>query len=128
MNAPHNDTSDEFVFAPHTEIWTEHGDELVASTTTPACDFCLDTRVVWEYPCEEFVLTEIQFGSRDNWLACERCASYIEGGLLAALTLRSMRSWIKRYSTITKEQLDGISQIQQGFFEHRTGPRFPYEP
>jgi len=124
----YHNINDEFVFAPHTEIWQQEGDDLVASTNTPACDFCLDSRVVWEYPCAEFVLTEIGFGTRDNWLACERCANLIEKKQLPMLTLRSVRSWLKRHGSIKSRQMDEIGLIQQAFFDHQSGEPFRYEP
>ena len=121
-------SEDEFVFAPiHETHVEERGEELHLATVTPACDFCLDMRVVWEYPCERFVIEEIQFGSDDNWLACERCAEYIEQGFLPALRLRSLRSWIKRNGMPDREQIDGVGLIQQGFFDHCNGERFHYE-
>lgn len=119
---------EEFRFAKHmTEIEVLDDGDAVMTTTTPACDFCMDTRIVWEYPCRHFVIPQIGFGSDDNWLACERCAEFIEGRFLPNLTVRSLRSWAFRFNEIDNELIDRIGLIQQGFFEHQNGPRFRAE-
>lgn len=119
---------EEFVFAPHVTMTVQRGDEIHESALTPACDFCLDTRSRWEYPCKRFVLDEIGFGSDDNWLACERCAEMIEKHDFGGLTARTVRSWNLRYGPASPDDIDKMGQIQHGFFDHRDGPRFPYEP
>ena len=114
----------EFVFAPvHATLITQEGDHDYEEALTPACDFCLDTRIKWEYPCETFMLPEIDFGSADEWLACETCADRIEARDFGGLGARSVRSWQLRVGPMPAELLDAMGQIQQGFFDHRSGPR-----
>ena len=118
---------EEFVFAPHeTEIKME-GDDVVLTSPTPACDFCLDSRIVWEYPCGKFVIPEIGFASDDNWLACERCAALIEEADTEGLMYRSIRSWNVRHGAVAAEQEQGMRWIQQGFTDNRNGERFRCE-
>jgi len=118
----------EFVYAPiHATTLSEKGRDLVEEAITPACDFCLDTRVRWEYPCADFVLKKIQFGSQNGWLACERCSERIEAGDFGGLGVRSVRSWLNRHGELSRLRFDSIGQIQQGFFDHRNGPRIPYK-
>lgn len=120
MNEP------EFVFTRiHATVLEQEGDDLVQSALTPACDFCLDTRVAWEYPCATFTLDNIGFGSDDGWLACETCAGRIEARDFGGLSARSVRSWITRHGSIERFQLDWMGQIQHGFLDHRNGPRIP---
>lgn len=123
-------STEEFVFAPvHATMLTvvKEGD-LIEDAITPACDFCLDTRVAWEYACEDFTLEvpgfPMDFASQGNWLACGHCAEMIEGGYLPNLTARSLRSWRLRNGE-RETDLDSIGIIQQGFFDHRTGARTP---
>lgn len=117
----------EFVFASeHLVVINEERDGTYLDTLTPACDFCLDVRTRWDYPCKEFVLDEIGFASSDGWLACERCAELIEKQLLPELTARAARSWIERMGALMPGQIDQMGQIQQGFFDHREGERVAY--
>lgn len=114
----------EFVFAPvHATRITHEGDHDYEEALTPACDFCLDTRVKWEYPCATFWINEIDFGSADEWLACEACSERIEAGDFGGLSARSARSWQQRMGPMSAELLDAMGAIQHGFFDHRTGPR-----
>lgn len=115
---------EEFVFAPHEMSLSVEGKDIVLSTVTPACDFCLDTRVVWEYPCARFVIEELQFGSDDNWLACERCAALIEEVDFERLAARSIRSWNLRHGEMSIGQEAGMRDIQWGFSVNRNGERF----
>jgi hypothetical protein len=117
----------EFVFAPihATQIIRGENGHDYEEALTPACDFCLDTRIAWEYPCEQFVIDEIGFGSNGEWAACERCSELIEKRLLPLLTLRSVRSSIARGQKVDQTTIDNYGLIQQGFFDHRTGPRRP---
>lgn len=119
---------EDFVFVPHATVTVHRGDETHEMALTPACDFCLDARTRWEYPCKRFVLDEIGFGSDDNWLACGRCAELIERGDFGGLSARSVRSWALRYGEASRDDIDKMGQIQHGFFDHRNGSRFPYEP
>lgn len=117
----------EFMFAPvHvTHVFRDTDDEDYEEALTPACDFCLDTRIVWEYPCERFTIDEISFGSDGEWCACARCSELIEDGLLPLLTLRTVRSGLARGQEVDSTNIDNYGLIQQGFFDHRTGPRRP---
>jgi len=115
---------EEFVFAPHETSLSVEGKDIVLSAVTPACDFCLDTRVVWEYPCAKFIIPERQFGSDDNWLACERCAALIEEVDFEGLADRSIRSWNIRHGEMSIGQEEGMRDIQWGFSVNRNGERF----
>ena len=117
----------EFSFAPvHATYLVQHGDDTYEEALTPACDFCLDTRIRWEYPCKTFFIEEIDFGSEGEWLACDRCSERIESGDFGGLAARSLKSWTMRMGAPQPEFVDAVGQIQQGFFDHRIGPRTPY--
>lgn len=117
----------EFVFAPmHATMVVEEGSDLFQEALTPACDFCLDTRIKWEYPCERFVIEHLRYASDGGWLACERCSEMIEKGDFGGLSARSLRSWIARHGTMPQGDLDSLAEIQHGFFDHRQGLRIPY--
>lgn len=117
----------EFVFAPiHATYVVNEGAETYEEALTPACDFCLDSRLMWEYPCETFLIEEIDFGSDGEWLACERCSDRIEARDFGGLTARTLKSWTLRIGAPQPGMVDAIGQIQQGFFDHRIGPRTPY--
>lgn len=120
----------EFVFAPtHVTVLVDGEDgETYEESLTPACDFCLDTRVVWDYPCERFSIEELDFGSDGEWCACERCSEYIEQGFLPLLTLRTVRSSSFRGVQHDWRDIENYGRIQQGFFDHRTGGRKPHVP
>lgn len=118
---------EEFVYAPaHIVTINEEDGDGYMDAVTPACDFCLDMRVRWDYPCGKFYLDEIEFGSSDGWLACDRCAELIEKGLLSDLTARSIRSWMKRIGPPFPDQLERTLMIHQGFLDHREGERIAY--
>lgn len=117
----------EFVYAPaHIVMSVQENGEEYLDAVTPACDFCLDVRVRWDYPCDDFYIDEVEFGSSDGWLACDRCADLIERRLLPELTARSLRSWGNRIGELLPDQLDRTAMIHQGFFDHRTGERVAY--
>ena len=42
------------------------------------CDFCKRPIVVWRYPCNNFIIPEVMWGSVGDWAACDACADYIE--------------------------------------------------
>lgn len=119
--------SPEFVFSPvHvTRVFRGEDGSDYEEALTPACDFCLDTRIVWEYPCEQFIIDEIDFGSDGEWAACEQCSELIEKRLLPLLTLRTVRSSIARGENVDHTDIDNYGRIQQGFFDHVTGSRRP---
>lgn len=87
------------------------------------CDFCFDSRVRWEYPCPTFTIAEIHFGSEAEWLACDRCAEFIEAENWEELALRSIRSWETRIGEGGEWQTAMIRRIQAGFAEHHEGER-----
>ena len=119
----------EFVFSPvHVTVVHQEHDELVEEAVTYACDFCMDTRVVWDYPCKDFTIDEIGFGSQGEWCACARCAEFIEQKQLPALTLRTIRSQIARRLPMDGDEIAKYGRIQQGFFDHQDGPRKPHVP
>jgi len=44
------------------------------------CDFCSDPQPAWIYPAESFTVNKVNWGSEDDWAACEECSQLIEDG------------------------------------------------
>lgn len=116
-------TGPEFEFGPvHlTKTVEEDGMLFEEAVTPPVCDFCLDRRVRWEYPCRRFVVG--LFGSDGPWLACDRCAALIEVGEDQLLAERSHTSWVLRGQPVVAGLIDDLRLMQGGFREHRVGAR-----
>lgn len=49
------------------------------------CDFCKRPNPTWEYPCKDFIMLEVRWGSQGSWAACEDCAEFIEKDCLDEL-------------------------------------------
>jgi hypothetical protein len=97
-------------------------DEIVARSA-PVCDFCFDLRVRWEYPCEPFYLEKLEWGSNDEWLACEICSRYIERTMLRDLVSRQVASWRLRTGEPSWEQITNMRLILLAFLANRCGER-----
>ena len=117
--------SDEFVFDPvQVTVLVDKGDHAEThALSAPACDFCLDSRVRWQYDCGTYVLPEFGFGSEDGWVACDTCADMIEAGDQEGLARRSIRSWTLRGNPPLAVASASIRAIQAGFLKHRQGER-----
>jgi hypothetical protein len=115
----------EFVYHPVTvSMVTRQGeDTLTENISAPVCDFCFDSRLRWEYDCETFTIPEINFGSENGWLSCDRCSDLIEEQNWEALSDRSIRSWINRMGDLDAWHARMITTIQKGFSEHYTPGR-----
>ena len=116
----------EFVHGTHITFVRDDPDDPnvgIEDTLTPACDFCLDTRIRWEYDCEDFTMPEIGFASTLGWVACDRCSELIDAGDVHGLAERSLRSWKVRMGFPAPEGGITIRMIQGGFWSHRSGPR-----
>lgn len=118
----------EFVYHPvNISMTTQQGeDTLTEQITAPVCDFCFDSRLRWEYPCETFTIPDIHFGSENGWLACDRCSTLIEADDWEALASRSIRSWENRMGGSDEWQESMIRRIQKGFAEHHEGERIAF--
>lgn len=97
-------------------------DEQVA-ITAPVCDFCFDLRVRWQYPCEQFVLEGFDWGSADEWLACDICSTLIEAENWPDLLARSFASWALRLGTPSVQEVGGVTLLQRAFRTNRSGER-----
>lgn len=116
----------EFVYHPvHVTLVEPHeeGGTIETALSSPVCDFCFDARVRWEYACATFEIPQINFGSENGWVSCDRCADLIDVENWEDLADRSIRSWINRMGGIEKWHAQSIRMIQQGFVEHRIGGR-----
>jgi hypothetical protein len=90
----------------------------------PICDFCNSPEIAWDYPCEDFTLKlpdGTTWGSREWWAACDPCSNLIEADDRMGLLAHSL----SRFSEVGSGYLDvgGCMMVQNGFFEHRQGPR-----
>lgn len=116
-------TEPEFQFYDlHATVLVEEGGNVYEEVLTPpVCDFCMDTRVRWEYACERFSIGS--FGSDGGWLACDRCSALIEAGQKRMLTERSLESWRVRGNPAMKDAGKSLRIMQAAFFRHRQGER-----
>jgi len=97
-------------------------DEVV-SVSAPVCDFCFDLRVRWQYPCEPFYLDELEWGSADEWLACDTCSTYIEETRLRELKNRQVESWRIRIGEPSWGDIHNMGTIMLAFLANRCGER-----
>lgn len=120
--------SDEFQFPKvHiTEVYEEGGSLYEKAKTSPVCDFCFDTRVMWDYATERFFIDEIGFGSDEGWALCDVCADLVERGIGAELCARVLRSWAALGRKIDGRAIDEVGMIVQGFFDHRRPGRVAF--
>lgn len=119
-------TDPEFQFYDiHATMLVERGGRVYEEgITPPVCDFCMDTRVRWEYPCATFV--HGSFGSDDSWLTCDRCSALVEADERVMLCERSLESWRLRGMIVVPAMRTELLAMQAGFFELRRGPRVAF--
>jgi hypothetical protein len=113
----------EFLQLQVTEIVDKGDHDEMIAVTPPVCDFCLDKRVRWLYPCSEFFIEQIGWDSADEWLVCDHCAQLIESGNGSGLLERVLESARERDDPVDEERLCGFLLIQHAFFAHRQGAR-----
>jgi hypothetical protein len=116
------------------EFWGEDSQRaLLAMIEHPEvmlCDFCRETPVVTEYPCEDFIALATESadsGSIGQWMACQLCSERIDAGDVEGLSERAIHKYIEQHpeenSIETHIALDlGLRGLHRSFMEHRTGP------
>jgi len=109
-----------------TMMVAEGGRILEQGITPPVCDFCMDTRVRWDYPCEDFVIDSLEYGSVEGWAACDRCSALVEADERGLLAERSLESWRLRGMPAHDELSKGVREMQAGFFANRVGERVAF--
>ena len=112
------------------EVDAKIGDDL--------CDFCSKPDPEWDYECPDFIVsTEPRKSPRDtlfvevsrnDWAACEACASFIEQKQWNNLHMRCATViWVKHNMERKLEDvLRQVRQIQAPFREHYSGNRKAY--
>ena len=101
----------------------------------PVCDFCRATPVEWTYPCDSFMLPELDWQSVGDWAACERCGELIEADDLDGLFAR----WFSRFSEEDRAEAAADERkrralelyqrtMHTAFMAHRWGERRRYDP
>ncbi len=95
--------------------------------TAPICDLCGDSRVCWEYDCDDFELTELEWGSQGGFYTCDPCSELVEKRVWADLVGRVLRSWRVRFGEqiISEESMAGAAAFVSAFFENMHPGRKP---
>lgn len=86
------------------------------------CDFCSTPGPRWRYPATSFIDTVGQYGSVEDWAACQRCHDLIEKDderSRRRLVDVSIRSEVVHERRILRPQ---IMEFHEQFRAHRTGP------
>ncbi len=92
------------------------------------CDFCSTPDAGWRHPARSFIgyITPGVVGeSVGDWAACQECHQLIVSGNRAALTERSVATFIARHpelGVVKTELATEMGKLHTTFFENRTGP------
>jgi hypothetical protein len=103
----------------------------------PVCDFDRAQPVAWTYPCDSFMLPELNWQSITDWAACAACAELIEAddmdGLFARWKAAEVVPPEAEDDPATRERYERSMELVQrtifeAFMTHRWGERRPYDP
>ena len=92
------------------------------------CDFCSAPDAGWRHPARSFigyVAPGVVGESVGDWAACQECHQLIISGNRAALTERSVATFIARHpelGVVKTELATEMGKLHTNFFENRTGP------
>lgn len=89
------------------------------------CDFCFAADPTWRYPCKSFdVKGTHNYGSYEDWTACDKCHDVIEAGDRDKLVQRAMKGPSARKmkgsaaAVVLRHSLHGL---YRDFFANRIG-------
>jgi hypothetical protein len=103
-----------------TQLVEHQGETFHETVSSPVCDFCFDQGPTWDYPCERFVIPELDFGSDEGWSACDTCSALVEAGDVEGIVERGLMVFGQ------PERREALIKITEGFLAHRTGERIPF--
>lgn len=89
------------------------------------CDFCFATEPEWRYPCKSFDIPGThEYGSYEDWAACDACHDVIEANDRAALVERAMQGPSARKmknNTVSVILRQSLHALYKEFFANRNG-------
>lgn len=87
------------------------------------CDFCCERAPIWRYPCRDFDMRPLPWGSKGDFAACDECSTLVEGGKRLELAMqapdvrKALRLMDVAYIIVM------VRALHDKFFLNRTGPR-----
>lgn len=89
------------------------------------CDFCSSHKVKWEFPCEDFQMPQMDWGSENGWAACDECKDLIEADDWDALAQRALdttaSSVLRQYPGLEISLFEHYYALHLQFRKHRKG-------
>lgn len=116
-----------------------HAPKPVLVVSSIECDFCIDEEAtpVWQYEVRDQRLGVIKLVAKGlttdmsgdvnktPWLACEKCAEFIEADNPVGLALRFKRTALDIGERFDAAKIASVMHFHQEFFAAKTGQRSP---